>query len=80
MRKLILSAAIVFFSIAAKAQNTDVLNKLVTEAKVLIEKKSFVGAQTKISQVEKELIKLKTTNSGFNTANLESEIKILKER
>lgn len=79
MRKLILSAAIVFFSIAAKAQNIDVLNKLVTEAKVLIEKKSFVGAQTKISQVEKELIKLKTTNSGFNTASLESEIKILKE-
>jgi hypothetical protein len=80
MKKIILNViAIMIFAFTAQAQNTDSFNKLATEAKSLIEKKSFVGAQTKITQVERELAKIKTATPSFNTAELESAIKSLKE-
>lgn len=79
MKKVSLVLMLFVFALAAQAQNTDNFNKLVTEAKALIEKKSFVGAQTKIGQVEKELIKIKATNPSFAAISLEAEVKSLKE-
>ncbi len=79
MKKVSLVLMLFVFILAAQAQNTDNFNKLVTEAKALIEKKSFVGAQTKIGQVEKEIIKIKTANPSFAAISLEAEVKSLKE-
>ena len=79
MKKAVIFFIATIFAFTVQAQNADNFNKLVTEAKALIEKKSFVGAQTKIAQVEKELVKMKTANPSFNTTDLESEIKSLKE-
>lgn len=79
MKTLHLILSILFITISVKAQNTDYFNKLKTDAKALIERKSFVGAQTKITQIDKELANIKTANPSFNTAALEDEIKTLKE-
>jgi hypothetical protein len=79
MKKVIFFFVVIVFAFTAQAQNTDLFNKMLAEAKSLIERKSFVGAQTKIGQVEKELTKIKTTAPSFNTTGLEAEIKSLKE-
>ncbi len=79
MKKIVLLFGLFVFTVAAKAQNTDYFNKLVAGAKELIERKSFVGAQTKINQVEKELLNIKTATPSFNATALEAEIKTLKE-
>jgi hypothetical protein len=79
MKKLLVFISLMVFTHTTYAQNTDYFNKLVVEAKALIEKKSFVAAQTKINQVEKELTKIKAATPSFNTTELASEIKYLKE-
>jgi hypothetical protein len=79
MKKISLFLVLLVFTVAVKAQNTDYFNKLVADAKDLIGRKSFVGAQTKITQVERELKDIKTATPSFNATALEAEIKALKE-
>jgi hypothetical protein len=79
MKTLLFVIASICFYTTAQSQNTDYFNKLTTEAKALIEKKSFVGAQTKIGQLERELTKIKTATPSFNVTGLEAEVKTLKE-
>jgi hypothetical protein len=79
MKKLSLVLILFVVALAAQAQNTDYFNKLVTDAKDLIGRESFVGAQTKITQIERELKDIKTATPSFNTTALEAEIKALKE-
>lgn len=79
MKKSALFIGLLFFSVAVKAQNTDYFNKLVADAKNLIDRKSLVGAQTKINQIDRELTNIKTANPNFNATPLETEIKTLKE-
>jgi hypothetical protein len=79
MKKGILFFTVLFFTSTVYAQNTDYFNKLAAEAKTLIERKSFIGAQTKIGQLEKEVNKIKTATPSFNPTDLEAEIKNLKD-
>ncbi len=79
MKTLILIIILLVMTETTHAQSSDNFNKLNNEAKALIEKKSFIGALTKISQLEKELTKIKVTNPSANLSELENEIKKLKE-
>jgi hypothetical protein len=79
MKAFLFVIASLCFYATAQSQNSDYFNNLTTEAKALIEKKSFVGAQTKISQLEKEITRIKTATPSFDVTGLESEVKTLKE-
>lgn len=79
MKTFLFVIASICFYATAQSQHTDYFNKLTEEAKALIEKKSFVGAQTKIGQLEKELTRIKTATPSFNATGLEAEVKTLKE-
>ena len=79
MKFLILLITLLVMTENLHAQSSDYFNKLNNEAKALIEKKSYVGALTKIGQMEKEISKIKLANPSANTSALENEIKQLKE-
>lgn len=89
MKKLTLFFISLFFILSSHAQDTNyagaaklyVTNyyKQLAEAKALIQKQTFVAAQTKIDQLEKTITMIKTKDASYNVSLMETEIKKIKE-